>query len=211
MASTPLVAWMNPLPMELAPALRSRRRSVASRTRGRVLDLGGWADHLDAYRLGAEVESVVMLDRLGDVRAGTGRGDPEGVTRLDTGIDELEAAGEGPFDSIVSLIRLPLVENLDRFLRTVIALMADDGYAYFVEPVRRSGNIGRMLALSGSMRRAAGGLHLDRDLPADIRARGLVITELDRFDVPTLSAPMRPFIDATVRRPTVAAPTDEGF
>ncbi len=203
MANPPLVAWMNPLPMELAPALRSRRRSVAGRATGRVLDLGGWADHLESYRLGAGVESVTMLDRIGDIRAGTGRADPDGVTRVDMGVDALAAEGLGPFDSIVSFIRLPLVDDLDRFLETVVALLAENGNLFFVEPVRRSGHLGGALALSSRLRRVAGGLHLDRDLPAEIRAHGLVVTALDRFEVPTVSAPLRPFVEAVVRRPTV--------
>jgi hypothetical protein len=205
MASPPLVAWMNPLPMELAPALSSRRRSVATRASGRVLDLGGWADHLSAYRLGQEVESVTMLDRVGDVRAGTGRDDPLGVTRLDAGVDAVADLGLGPFDSIVSLIRLPLVENLDWFFRTVFDLLADGGSLYFIEPVRRSGRIGRVLAIGGLLGRAAGGLHLDRDLPAELRSRGMIVTDLARFEVPTLSAPLRPFIEAAARWPATPA------
>lgn len=192
---------MNPLPIELAPALAERRRSIAARATGRVLDLGGWADHLGAYRLGGGVDSVTMLDRVGDVRAGTGRADPEGVTRLDVGFDALAASGSGPFDSIVSLIRLPLVENLDRFFDTAFGLLADGGCLYFVEPVRRSGRVGRLLAVGGAVGRAAGGLHLDRDLPAEIRRRGMVVTDLTRFEVPTLSAPFRPFVEAVARRP----------
>ena len=209
MVTPPLVAWMNPLPMELAPALAARRRSVAARTTGRVLDLGGWADHLGAYRLGGcgsgnEVESVTMLDRIGDVRAGTGREDPEGLTRLDVAFDALRAAGLGPFDSIVSLIRLPLVENLDRFFRTAFDLLDDGGSLYFVEPVRRAGRVGRLLAMGGSVGRIAGGLHLDRDLPTEIRGRGMVVTDLDRFEVPTLSAPFRPFVEAVARWPATS-------
>jgi len=206
MATPPLVAWMNPLPMELAPALSNRRRSAAGRASGRVLDLGGWADHLTAYRLGEEVESVTMLDRVGDIRAGTGRGDPVGVTRVDAGVDALADLGLGPFDSIVSLIRLPLVENLDRFFRTLLDLLADGGSLYFVEPVRRSGRMGRMLAMGGLLGRAAGGLHLDRDLPAELRSRGMIVTDLTRFEVPTVSAPLRPFIEAAARWPASSEP-----
>lgn len=205
MANPPLVAWMNPLPMELAPALASRRRRLAAKAHGRVLDLGGWQDHLTAYRLGAEVESVTMLDRVGDVRSGTGRDDPEGVTRLEVGPDALAELGEGPFDSIVSLIRTPLVADLDRMLSTLFELLADGGSLHFLEPVRRDGRLGRMLALGGLLNRVAGGLHLDRDLPADLRRHGLVVIDLERFEVPTVSAPLRPFIEATARWP--AAPT----
>jgi hypothetical protein len=187
--------------MELAPALSSRRRKIAGRARGRVLDLGGWADHLGEYRLGDEVESVTMLDGPGDVRAGTGREDPPGVTRIDAALDSLAASGLGPFESIVSLIRLPLVEDLDGFFRTVFELLAEHGCLYFVEPVRRSGRAGRVLAVGGRLGRVAGGLHLDRDLPAEIRRRGMVVTDLARFEVPTVSAPFRPFIEAVARWP----------
>ena len=203
MATTPLVAWMNPLPMELAPALSNRRRSVAQRATGRVLDLGGWADHLSAYRLGDEVESVTMLDLPRDVRAGTGRDDPPGVTRLAAGVDTLAESGLGPFDSIVSLIRLPLVADLDWFFDTTLALLAEGGSLYFVEPVRRAGRVGRVLAMGGFVGRLAGGLHVDRDLPAELRQRGMVVTDLTRFEVPTLSAPFRPFIEAVARRPAM--------
>ncbi|MDG2025659.1 MAG: hypothetical protein P8J50_00965 [Acidimicrobiales bacterium] len=204
MATPPLVAWMNPLPMELAPALAGRRRALAERAAGRVLDLGGWNDHLSAYRFGTgenDVESVVMLDRAGDVRAGTGRDDPHGVTRIDAGPDALADLDQGPFESIVSLIRTPLVADFDWMLRTLFDLLADEGSIYLLEPVRRSGRFGRLLALGGSVNCAAGGLHLDRDIPADMRERGMVVTNLSRFEVPTLSAPMRPFIEATARWP----------
>jgi hypothetical protein len=187
--------------MEVAPALAARRRSLAARTRGRVLDLGGWADHLDAYGLGDSVDSVVMLNRPGDVRAGTGRSDPPGVRRLEAGVDAVADLEPGPFDSIVSLIRTPLVADLDRFITTLVGLLAADGCLYLLEPVRRAGRLGRVLAVGGSLGRVAGGLHLDRDLPAELRSRGLVVTDLSRFEVPTLSAPMRPFIEAVARRP----------
>jgi SAM-dependent methyltransferase len=186
--------------MEAAPALGARRSAVADVAAGRVLDLGGWGDHLTAYRLGAAVESVTMLDHIGDVRAGSGQRDPEGVTRLDAEPESLVEMGLGPFDTVVSLIRTPLVADLDRFLQTIADLLAPDGRLHFVEPVRRSGRFGRLLAAAGVVGRAVGGLHLDRDLPAEIRKHGLTVTDIVRFEVPSLSAPMRPFIQAEVRR-----------
>ena len=197
----PLVAWMNPLPMELAPALRKRRSSLASVASGQVLDLGGWSDHLDSYRIATEVDSVTMLDRLGDIRAGTATHDPEGVARVDAEPEELSELGHGPFDTIVSLIRTPLVADLNRFLRTLTELLADGGRLLFLEPVARAGRTGRLLALGGRVGRSVGGLHLDWDLPAEIRALEMTITDLQRFEVPTLSAPFRPFVEARVRRP----------
>ncbi|MEZ5166353.1 MAG: hypothetical protein R2695_07615 [Acidimicrobiales bacterium] len=201
MVTPPLVAWMNPLPLEIAPALRNRRRAVAEGARGRVLDLGGWADHLDAYPIGAEVKSVLLLDRPGDVRSGSGAGDPAGVTRIDCDPEALSASGHGPFDTIVSLIRTPLVADLDAYIATLTGLLTENGILSFLEPVRRHGRLGRMLSLGGKLGRVAGGLHLDRDLPAELRARGLVVTDLTRFEVPSLSAPLRPFVQAAARWP----------
>jgi len=203
---------MNPLPMEIAPALRERRRSVASKASGRVLDLGGWSDHLGSYRFGelgevdadrcASVDDVTMLVRPGDLRTGDSDRDPVGVTRVDVGFDSLPDLGLGPFDSIVSLIRTPLIADLGRMIRMVDDLMAPDGRFLLLEPVRRSGRLGRMLAVSGMFVRATGGLHLDRDIPARLRSEGLSVTDLDRFEVPTVSAPLRPFIEASTRRAT---------
>jgi len=200
MASTPLVAWMNPLPMELAPALAARRKSLAAKAAGRVLDVGGWSDHLSHYRFGAGVDEVVLLVRQGDLRGGDSSRDPEGVTRIDAGFDSLGDLGVGPFDTIVSLIRTPLISDFNRFVRTVDQLLTPEGHLLLLEPVRRQGRLGRMLKWSGSLARATGGLHLDRDVPARLRESGLTVTDLDRFEVPTLSAPLRPFIEATARR-----------
>ncbi len=200
---------MNPLPMELAPALRKRRSDLAAVARGRVLDLGGWSDHLDSYQIAGEVDSVTMLDRLGDIRAGTAEYDPRGVVRVDVEPEELSELGHGPFDTIISLIRTPLVADLNRFLRTLTGLLADEGRLLFLEPVARTGRTGRLLALGGRLGRSVGGLHLDWDLPAEIRALGLTITDLQRFEVPTVSAPFRPFVEARVRRalsPPVSSP-----
>jgi len=191
---------MNPLPMKLAPALAARRKSVASKATGRVLDLGGWGDHLSHYRVGAEVDEVMMLVRNGDLRGGDSSRDPEGVTRVDAGFDSLVKLGAGPFDTIVSLIRTPLISDFDRFIRIVDQLLSPDGNLLLLEPVRRHGRLGRMLKLSGSLVRATGGLHLDRDIPARLRESGFTVTDLDRFEVPTVSAPLRPFIEATARR-----------
>ncbi len=191
--------------MELAPALGARRRSVAAKATGRVLDLGGWRDHLGAYRLGAAVSEVVMLVRPGDLRAGeSGSGpgsDPAGVTRLDAGFDSLVDLGVEPFDTIVSLIRMPLISDLDRLLASVLQLLSSEGDLLLLEPVGRAGRMGRLLALGGSLMSASGGLHLDRDIPARLREADMLVTDLERFEVPTVSAPFRPFVEARARRP----------
>lgn len=207
----PSVGPMNPLPKEFGSALHSRRNALASAARGRVLDLGGWSDHLGSYQIGTEVVSVTMLGSLGGDRA-AGH-DPRGVVRIDASPEQLADGGYGTFDTIVSLIRTPLVADFDRFLRTLILLLADEATLLFLEPVKRPGRTGRTRR-TGRLLSAAGrlgsafrhsstvkGLYVDRDLPAAIRAGGLTVTDLWRFDVPNLSPPLRPFMEARARLP----------
>ncbi len=167
---------MPTLPPELAPALRNRRRSLVSQGSGRVLDLGGWTDHADAYPAGTDVTVLEQLDGLGRV--------------------------DGEFDTIVSLIRTPLVADLGRWLEQLTGCLAADGRILFLEPTVRPGRTGQLLAVGGRFWRPLSGLHLDRDIPNVIRSHGLFITDLSRFEVPTLSAPLRPFVEGQARRPT---------
>lgn len=120
-----------------ASELKARRRALAAAARGRVLDLGGWNDHLDAYPFGNGVESVVT--------------DPR----------------SGPFDTIVSILETPTDSVLDA--------LADDGRLFL---------LGR-----------------GEDLPAELRARGLVVTDLDRFDVRSGTGRTRHYVQLRARRP----------
>ena len=167
------MARLTPLPVELTPVLAQRRRTVAGRADGRVLDLGDWTDHLEAY--------------------------PVADVRHCTSPDEIEAGAT--FDTIVSLVRTPLVNDLPTYVDTLLAMLAPEGRLAFLDPVCRPGRGGRALALAGRVARTAGGLHLDRDLPRELREHGLIVADLHRFEVPSTSAPFRPFVEAWARRP----------
>lgn len=190
-----MVAWMNPLPLELTPALRERRRSLARSASGRVLDLGGWTDHLDAY---ADVDVDLLVAPGEGGRSGDST-DSAHVRRLDAGVDALVGLGVEPYDTIVSLIRMPLVADLPRFLATVSTLLTDDGWFLMLEPVRRTDTLGRVLAVWDPLVRATSGLYLDRDIVGLVRVAGFEITDLHRFRVPSVSNPLRPFIEARAR------------
>ncbi len=192
MPSGPLVEWMNPLPFELTPALRARRRSLAAAATGRVLDLGGWTDHLDAF-------GDVDVDLLVTPGHRTGEADPSRVRRLDAGVDALLDLGSEPYDTVLSLIRMPLVADLASYLDAVRGLVADEGRLLILEPVPRGDTLGRVLSAWGPLIRATQGLHLDRDVVTAVRDAGFVITDLHRFRVPSVSAPLRPFVEAHAR------------
>lgn len=166
-------------PAELSVALRDRRCSIASQARGRTLDLGGWTDHVESYREDVEL-TTIDLEALDTI---TGR-----------------------FDSVVSLVRTPLVVDLPGFLESIIERLAPQGHAYFLEPTLRAGELGRTRVFGGRMSRPLtgplAGLHLDRDIPDEIRRAGLFVTDLHRFEVPSVAAAIRPFVEAWSRRPT---------
>ena len=46
------------------------------------------------------------------------------------------------------------------------------------------------------------GLHLDRDVAQAVRAAGLFVTDLHRFEIASVAAPLRPFVEAWARFPT---------
>ncbi|RMH66799.1 MAG: methyltransferase domain-containing protein [Actinomyces sp.] len=188
-------ARFDPLPLELAPALRARRHRLADLAEGRVLDLGGWSDHLDHYH----ADRVTSLVLIGATPA---RADlaPVPVETRDLDLVDLVADEAGAFDTVVSLIRTPLVADLEGWLALVDRVLAPEGRFLFCEPTRRPGRTGRLLAAFAPLVRATAGLHLDRDVPAAVRAAGFTITDLDRFEVPTVSAPLRPFVEGRARR-----------
>jgi hypothetical protein len=106
----------------------------------------------------------------------------------------------GPFDTILSFIRTPYVASFDGYLDSLVDRLAHNGRIGFLEPVCRPGRGGGLLAISGRFARV-GGLHLDRDIPHRVREHGLIVTDVDRFEVRSVAAPFRPFVEAWARRP----------
>lgn len=151
----------------------ARRRAVAGQAVGRVLDLGGWLDHLDAY---TAATSVCVL---GSPPPGLAVATP--VWFRDLRLDEAALAGEGGrFDSIVSLARLPLVADPGSLLDIVAALAAPGGRLLFLEPTRPADTVVPRRGASAPVpvRHARFG----RDVPALLRRIGTIGT-LHRFEV----------------------------
>ncbi|MDG1409410.1 MAG: hypothetical protein P8L46_13350 [Acidimicrobiales bacterium] len=160
------------LPPERSAALAERRRTIAAAATGRVLDLGGWHDHLGEY---AEPPTVLGgLDELGEL--------------------------DGTFDTIVSLVRTPLVQDMDAFIGGMVGRLAPNGVVAFLEPAVRPGRAGDFLRVAAWGQDRFGGLYLDRDIPNEFRERQLFVTDLHRFEVASVAAPFRPFVDGRARR-----------
>ena len=112
------------------------------------------------------------------------------------------AGAEGHYDTIYSFVQTPGHADLDGYTRRIRELLAPEGMAYFLEPTIRTGPLGRALGLGGRLARPITGLHLDRDVPQSIRRSGLFVTDLHRFEIASVAAPLRPFVEAWAREPT---------
>jgi len=153
-----------------------------------------------ASRIPTEI-SAALADRADAVRErATGR-----ILDLDeTGL----ADADGRYDTIISVVKAPLEADLDHFCRELANRLAPHGMLYLLEPTIRTGPLGRALRLGGRLARPVTGLHLDRDIPQAVRRAGLFVADLHRFEIASVSAPLRPFVEAWARFPTSAPDTD---
>ncbi|MEM9203664.1 MAG: hypothetical protein AAGC53_18645 [Actinomycetota bacterium] len=113
-------------------------------------------------------------------------------------------AADGMYDCIFAFLQAPLEPDLDDYCRRLRERLAPDGWLYVLEPTVRSGPLGRALSIGGRLVRPATGLHLDRDITQAVRRCGLFVTDLHRFEIASVSAPLRPFAEVWARFPTAA-------
>lgn len=109
---------------------------------------------------------------------------------------------EGRVGAVVSAAGLARFADLGAAVSAIGYLLAPAGQLLAVEPGYNPGMV-RMLATSlGTLLPAARGAHLARDLPATLRANGLEVADVERFSVPTLVWPLRPFVQVRALRTT---------
>ena len=156
------------LPPELQLLVRARRRAVARRATGRVLDLGGADSHAALWDDRGGVDDAVVLDGIGDVR-----------------LPALARSGER-FDTVLSVFQLASADDLPAALRRIASVLADDGRLRFLEPGRLVGVGGRLQSLVAPPVGLLTGWRVDRDIPQALRDAGLSVTDIERHRVPTL-------------------------
>lgn len=152
--------------------VRSRRRVLAGRARGRVLDLGGAESHASLW---ASHPSTGIDDR--------------DAVRLDAAFEQqlasLVDAGE-QFDTVFSAFRLVAVTDLDTTLDQLRRLLRADGRLLFMEPAGRAGTTGRAQRAATPGITLATGWRIDRDIPAALRRASLSVTDLERHRTNTI-------------------------
>jgi SAM-dependent methyltransferase len=170
-------AWPAEVRAELARR-RDRLTARAGEPGGRVLDLG---DPDTMARVLAAGRGAERDPGLRGPNAGTGA-DPA-----------------GPASVVISVAALVAVADLPLALRGVERVLDPDGRFLFVEPVTHPGWAGVLAASAGAVLAPVRTQHLGRDVPNAVRRAGLIITDLERFTMPTAVWPLRSFVDGCGR------------
>lgn len=122
-------------------------------------------------------------------------------------LDHGLAADEvGRYDAVISVAGLARLPDLGAAVSVLADMLAPRGVMMAVEPGFRPGAMALVAASLGALLPAARGVHLARDLPATIRSAGLTVTDVERFTMPTLIWPLRPFVQVRVERIEVDSP-----
>lgn len=124
------------------------------------------------------------------------------------GAPPVDAAPDG-YDTITSLAALTTFADLGAALAAVAASLVVEGQFLFIEPVGRPGWRGVLSASAGSQLAGVRGRHLGRDVPFAIRASGLIICEIERFEIATAIWPLRHFVQGRAVRFDIVPDDDE--
>ncbi len=155
--------------------LASRRlpRRVRQELRRRRADLH------DGIGPGGAVSAGVRLVPLGELAlGGTGA-----------------VALSGPVH-VVGVFDLARCRNVATALETLVAarnVLGPGGRLDLVEPYRRTGRVWALAAALSPLWQQLFGLRLDLPLPALVREAGFTLAAVERFTMPTLFPPLRPF------------------
>lgn len=103
------------------------------------------------------------------------------------------------YSHIVTVGWLSAADQLDRTLGELLALLSPDGWLHSIEATSGPAPIARAQRLSAPVGRVRTGWHLGRDVPAALRRRGLVVTDVDRFSMPVASTVLKPWVQTRAR------------
>jgi hypothetical protein len=108
----------------------------------------------------------------------------------------------GPDDATAVIVgELCHEDDLDRAVARLHDRLPGNGRLVFVEHVGRPGMVGRFQRAYGdAVARFPWGCHVGRDIPAALRRGGFLITDLERFTMPTPNPVLRSWVSGTAIR-----------
>lgn len=124
--------------------------------------------------------------------------------------DRAAPVPDGGFRTVLSCAGLVRFPDLSAALAAVRTLLAGDGELLAVEPQRRVVRGALLAASLAALVPAVRGVHLNRDVPAAVRAQDLCVTDLERFQMATALWPLRSFVALRARPLPLVAVGGEG-
>jgi SAM-dependent methyltransferase len=194
------------LPPRALRLVRERRRQILRQATGRVLDLGGCAGHADAY---TGADSAVVLatpEEHGDRLRRRAAAAPVSVDVREGTVADIAGEEAAPFDTVVSVLQLSRADPLEPLLRSIGSIMSERGRLLFLEPTAHAGFTGHVQRLLSPAARLWTSRRPDRDLPASVRAAGLLMTDCERFTMP-VPWPYRSWVQGVAQLPVSSVGT----
>jgi hypothetical protein len=167
------------LPPEVQLLVRARRRRLVGRATGRVLDLGGSGTHQGLWAGVPGADEVLVLDGGDDAR----------LTDL--------AGGSTRFDTVLSVFQLAATADLRATLELIRQVLDGEGRLLFLEPARLVGAGSRVQSVLAPAYGTLAGWRPDRDIPMELRAAGLSVTDVRRHRATTLQWWVRRLVEGT--------------
>ena len=191
-------------PTHASTALDDQTRRLVGALHGRVLEIGaGYGENFDV--LSSDIDYVALepnakrLDELAYEADRHGHSAPP----IQAGAENIPLP-DASVDAVLGTIVLCSVTDTNRVLTELLRVLKPGGSYVFVEHVAAPRGTWRRAAqriASPFMKLAAGGCDPVRDTEARLRASGLVITEIEHYDLPgALGVPV-PFIAGVAVKP----------
>lgn len=188
-------------------ALDDQTRRLVGALRGRVLEIGaGYGENFDVLPPGIDYVALEPNPKRLDELAYEAERHGHATPPLPVGAENIPLP-DASVDAVLGTIVLCSVTDTNRVLAELLRVLKPGGSYVFVEHVAAPRGTWRRAAqriAAPFMKLAAGGCDPVRDTESRLRASGLVINEIEHYDLPgALGVPV-PFIAGVAVKPGTA-------
>lgn len=115
-------------------------------------------------------------------------------------VSSLDAEADSTLGSLVTVGAFCAEGDLDRAVAIAHRVLEPNGRLVFLEHVGRPGVVGTVQRLVDPLWSSVpAGCHVDHDLPAALRRGGFLVSDLERFTMPSAVPLLRPWVQGVAR------------